>query len=208
MIACGMWGSFSVWRQMRGEHEEERIFGLTLVVTASALVAAILLGAAAYRQWMAWEWGGVAGGGIGIWWWCRKMKWDFWEWGDTIAPLSLLVAAGLAAVDGGKMWWVAGWWGCGFLAVPFFRSVYRRIGWYPSGRMGFVGLVSVWWWSIGELAVASKEEFGIYWGGLEISQWVALWFGIFLVVAIYLRGGRRVTEDVRNLWPIQKKLRE
>ena len=172
-------GSFGLWRKMREEYEEEKILQLSLFLAVVITVGSYLG-----------VWGSVAGGLAVLLWWSRKNGWDFWEWLDVSSQTGMRVGVILAL--GWTALGVAGFMVVGVLISGWMERYYRRFKWYKSGRTGLVGLLLMIWLSVGEMAVAIQGRSGLYWGGLEISQWVGVWVLIFCVVAVYLRAGYKV----------------
>ncbi|TSC83803.1 MAG: hypothetical protein G01um101416_1175 [Microgenomates group bacterium Gr01-1014_16] len=182
-FGAGFW----VWRRMRGEYEDEEILKLEMI-----LGLVVVAGWIAFRTW------GVVGAGLLVLgWWCRKKEWSFWEWMDVMMPAGL---AGGAIVG---LNWV---WVVGVGMVWLVGRTYRRWKWYRSGRAGLVGLVAVMFVAGGEIAVAKGSGYNLYWGDLELSQWIGIWTVVAAAVAVYLRAGRKVTEDLKMRWQkLQKK---
>ncbi len=172
---------FGVWRRMRGEYEEEEVLKLTVL-----LGLAIGVGAGIFRTL-----GAVGLGMAGLGWWCRRKDWDFWEWMDAVMPAGLaagaLVVLNWVWAVGVVMTWVVGRW-------------YRGWKWYKSGKPGLVGLSAILALAIGEIVVANGSGYRLYLGGLELAQWIGVWSAVASLVAIYLRAGRKVNEDLKIKW--------
>lgn len=172
---------FFVWRRMREEYEEEEILKLIVLLGLAAG-----MGAVAFRTW------GAVGLGLGtMGWWCRRKKWNFWEWLDAVMPVGLAAGA-LSGLD-----WV---WAVGVGVVGVVGRTYRKWKWYRSGRPGLVGLTAVLFVAGGEITVANGSSYRLYWGGLEVAQWAGIWSVVASLVAIYLRAGRKITEDLKIKW--------
>lgn len=167
---------------MRREYDPEEIFVLSLVLGSVSLTSLV------------WPYLGLVTAMVVLWVWCKKRKWDFWEWLDVVGPLSLLLAAVLSWTQGLSGWPAgiisfAGWW-----LVLVLTKFYRQFGWYKSGRLGFVGIVSLGWWGVIQLMVANISLWAVY---------SLVWIVIVTGVALYLRSGRRISQDLK-LWPVKK----
>lgn len=186
-LAVGyLWASFVLWRAMRVDYEQEEILSLTVWLAVLAW-----LGSGIWAWW--WDiktvGGGLVGMMVGLLWWCRgKKKWDFWEWLDNVAWVSLGVGA-LGSLGWGPDGVISG----GMLVVglgvgKWVWNNYRKFRWYTSGKPGFSGIFALGWWGI---VIAIGRPDGVYW---------APWVVIAAMVAIYLRGDRRATSDLKLIW--------
>lgn len=188
VVAAGAYfvAGFLVWRKMKEEYEEEEILKLVMLLGLAAVVGAVV-----FRTW------GVVGLGlVTMAWWCRRKDWAFWEWLDTVGPVGLAVGA-LVILN-----WV---WAAGVMVVWLIGRTYRRWKWYRSGRPGLVGLAAIIFVAGGEITVANRSGYHLYWGGLEAAQWIGIWSVVASLVAIYLRAGRKVTIDLKIKWPKETK---
>lgn len=191
--------SFVIWRRMRADYAEEDILTFTVFLAVVTLLASL-----------GWKWWSIGGVLVTVWvsvfLWMRKQSWDFWEWLDTLLPVSLAVGF-IAVLAWGRDYWVAAvLLGLGWAAIMGIKKIYRSFAWYTSGRMGFVGIVGIMWWAIVWMLIAKWQPSNVYWGGLKLEQWMGMWIIVASLVAIYLRGGRKVTHDWKkflHLW--QKK---
>ncbi len=178
--------SFWVWKTMRADYDEEDILTLSL----------ILAGTAWALSW-GWKWWGLAGVLVGVVLvqilWCRLKKWNAWEWGDVVSRASLVMGTAAAL---GKGWWiVSSVMGVGALGLWGLAKTYRKIGWYKSGKAGLVGLIGGMWWVGVWTGLAPGQIYKVYLAG---------WILVGLAVAIYLRAGRVISEDwrdIKKLWP-------
>ena len=174
-------GSFELWQEMREEHEGEKILTLSLVLTTGGLVGVFL------GVW------GTTLGILGAWLrWSVKNRFNFWEGLDIIGRVGLGV--GVIVSLGWLAWGMMAGLAIGSLLVSGLKKYYRRFKWYKSGRVGLVGLGAILWLGVVEVTVAKRAENGLYWGGLEVSQWIGIWVIIFCLITVYLRAGYR-------LWP-------
>lgn len=156
-----------------------------------------------YHQWGMWD-------GVGLWagiWalrvWCKARGWDFWEWADQMGRTWLAASVALNLGFGPARLSVAAAMALGVMVVSWMGAHYRSFKWYPSGKLGFVGLVSLIWWSLSEIVIAMVSADGIYWGGLTAEQWIAAWTLSAAIIHLYLRSGRKF----KSLWPQQKRRR-
>lgn len=186
---------FVLWRKWREEYSDEEIILFSLWAGISSITVGILSGWWQKGEWAGnlTSWGILLGVFIAAWWWARIKKWDFWEVADTLTPILAW------------LWAFLGWWEgqieaifalLGLLIVAWVRRGYRQWRWYKSGKLGIVALVFLGWVAISQLTVAFLRPTGIYWGGLESRQWVGAYQLAFVMVAMYLRSGRKIKEEV------------
>lgn len=193
--------SFYIWRSLREDYPEEEILTGSILLVLTGLVASL-----------GWKWWTIGGELVGIlavvWLFTRRKKWDPWEWMDIILSGGLWLGA-VAAVAWGKSGLdVALILGIAGVVLLIVKRTYRSFGWYKSGRRGFVGLVALIAWMIAWILIAKWQTSNVYWGGLSLERWLATWVVIGSVVAIYLRSGRRTTEDIKKftkVWPSKQK---
>jgi len=177
-------GHFVIWKAMRDEYELEELFSFTTLVTLLGLTS------------LFWSYLGLLFGlGLLIG-WTKKFKWDYWEWLDTLGPLSLLMAFILSWFDGIGGWPAAVVSLAGWFLVQVLAKFYRQFKWYPSGRLGFVGIIALGWWGVVQLMVANMSVEGVYCLAVISS---------LTVVALYMRSGRKPSDDFKFLWQIPKK---
>ncbi len=173
-----IWASFVLWQKMRNDFTNDEIFSFFLWLLAAAGLGAM---------------GGKVVGVMVVlvtgWWWCLRKKWDFWELFDILAVTGLwLWLLGSLAWGPEAVWEmlsaivgiVLAWW---------VRSGYRKFSWYPSGKMGLVGMVSLLCFCLSQILVAIFTSAKVYWWGLTVDQLVAAWVVAFTLVAIYLQSG-------------------
>lgn len=187
--------SFVAWRQMRSEYAEEDILSLAIVLAVLGLIAGI--------GWRILSIGGLLViPGLGLFLWCRQKEWNIWEWLDTLGPVSLLVGA-IGAIAWGLVYSVAsGVLLLGVVVMVFLRKNYRKLHWYKNGKVGFVGLVSIMWWLVAWITIANWHVSRVYWGGLSLEAWISVWALIAACLTLYIRGGRRISQDWRQLTKI------
>jgi len=186
---------FVLWRRWREEYTDEEIFSFSLVSGAGILIAGT---AAAIVQQGRTElgvtaWGMILGLYATVFWWSKRKKWNVWETWDSLTGIVAWVWAMTAWMEG-IIPAVLAWFS--LLVVAGVKNNYRHWRWYKSGKTGVISLVFLGWFAIGQIAVAFLTPAGIYWGGLEIRQWVSAYLLAFVIVAIYLRSGRKIREDL------------
>ena len=210
VVMAGMFWvvSFWLWKKFKGDYEEEKIFMLSILIALAMLLGAYSVFWLEYRTAGTSLYGGILGVAASLWMWCRINKWNFWEWADAFGRMGMammavgglafgpagLVRAGVSLIAWGMVWVVS-------------RN-YRHLGWYRSGRLGFTALVSVAGFSVVELIVAFTDLRAVYFGGLTIKQWGAVGVLTTCLVVVYLRGGRKVSEDLNDLWQKLQKTRK
>jgi mannose/fructose/N-acetylgalactosamine-specific phosphotransferase system component IIC len=201
MGVAGIWVSFSLWRKMRSEYEQEKILSLFLVVAFSFVIGGIFGGWVVDHKWSWWTGTGVIGAIFALIKICTSMKWDAWEWWDELVQTGLGLGIIINLLG---MKWISVISLCiGFVIVKWVNLSYRGFRWYRSGRMGLVGLIGTACWLINLLVVAFFESGGIYWFGLTPNYWLAI-LGLPLVIIVgYKRSGRKLSEDIR-IWPKRK----
>ena len=176
VVAC-----FKVWREMRLDYEEDKILGLMLGMAMAAWLGGRL------AWWKATSEMGLLGAVVlailFLIWWCKRYKWNFWQWLDQLGEVSLAVGA-VASVS---VVLAVGWLACNLL-----KRYYRRFGWYESGKPGLVGVVAVWWWGMAQLVIAKGGMVWVYFGA---------WLTVAGAVTIYLRSGRKISQALKRIWP-------
>lgn len=167
MVIGFVWGSFLIWRKMREDYLETDILTLQLLLVA---VGAVVAGG-----WRWWSVGGIllaVAATLAV--WCKKKKWDFWEWLDIVTQASLIL--GLMTVLGVGQWISSLELFVGLWISALVNKYYRRWRWYRSGKRGLVGLIGLLWWMgvwIG-IALAQRQPLKLYWLGSAIGVIIAL----------------------------------
>lgn len=185
-------GSFLVWKKTREDYPEDDILSMTVILAVLSLVS-----------FFSWRYISVAGTlllpGVGMYLWVKKHNWNYWEWMDTVGPVSLVMAL-LACLSWGPQYLLpSSLFLLGLILVTILGKYYRRFRWYKSGKVGFVGVISIMAWMLAWIGIANWHVSGVYWGGLVLESWVSLWVIIACIVTLYVRGGRRVTHDWRSI---------
>lgn len=187
--------SFWLWRKMRSDYAEDKIFSLCLVLALSCLVGSYSVFWLEHRSWGLSFPGSATGLIVGLLLWSRKHAWNFWEWADEVAVIAVLVMAIGSLAWGPRGVISAILLGFVWLAVSLLAKNYRRISLYTSGKVGLVASVSLLGLSLTQLVVAFSLWHKLYFTGL----------GIVSVVTIYVRSGRRLGADANLIW---QKLRK
>lgn len=171
---------------MRGDYKDEDILALLLWM-------AVGIWAASWLKWLGIV--GLIGVGVGVLAvWCKRMKWDFWEWLDELGRISCGLGA-VAAMVFGSFVGVVLVLTVGWVSTHVLKRYYRRMGWYLSGKSGFVGVVALEWWVVAQLMVAKAGLVWLYFGA---------WLLVGGAVAVYLRSGRKPSSDLKSIWPRKK----
>jgi len=187
--------SFSLWRKLKEDFEEEEIFSLTLLVLIVCFLGGWLWQKLVFFVYLSF-WLGV--GVIKL--WAVKFKKNVWEILDGFAwwNLFFLFFGGLGLFlesDGlGNLGLcLAGL--LGFLFYAFFQKKYRSFGWYKSGKTGFL------FWGTNFvvfsvlLLLAFLQKGSLYWDRLVLGATALICFG-----CLYYRSGRNLVEDLRIKW--------
>jgi hypothetical protein len=169
-----------------------------LNLAAGFVVGCILGSVVETGKWFELSGWGLVGGG---WWmlrrWCTAQKWDFWEVYDWVSVMSLWFwfLGSVFYGPGAKYAMVSS--AVGIIVTWFVRSHYRKFRWYPSGKVGIVGLSAILIYSVYEIVVAILNSAAVYWWGLTLAQTVGAWVIAICLVTVYLRGGNRFHTDVK-----------
>ena len=173
-----IWASFVLWQKMRNDYTNDEIFSFTLWLLAAAGLGM-----------MAGKVVGVMAAAAAGWWWCLKKKWDFWELFDFLGIVGLwLWLLGSLAWGPGAIWEALSAT-VGIILAWWVRSGYRKFTWYPSGKMGLVGMTGLLCFCLSQILVAIFTYVKVYWWGLTVDQLAAAWVVAFTLVAIFLRSG-------------------
>lgn len=171
---------FAVWRKMREDYDEEDILTFLIWLTVAAWVGSRLV----WTKWGGLSLVGMTGLSLGLLgWWCWWKKWDWWEWLDTVGVASLGLGAVGAASYGPETIKLAVILAVGWGVGKGLVWGYRRFAWYKSGKVGMAGVVSLGWWA-----------------GAQVGLYLLAWIVIACAVVVYLRGGRKASEDLVHIW--------
>lgn len=165
--------------------------------------------------------GGVIGMILGTWIYVRRANWRFWEVLDAVVEAGIwlmmissvgVFLSGSAVGRESKLPWgveVLGMAGkrhpvavyyllFGVLLIivlGILRKFYRRFSWYPSGRVGFVGLSGLFLFLVGSFVLESLTEGGIHLLGLKVEQIISLFVVLWSAVCLYSISGRTIRQD-------------
>ncbi|MFZ3069424.1 MAG: prolipoprotein diacylglyceryl transferase family protein [Microgenomates group bacterium] len=224
-VIAYLWGSFVFFKKANESHFENRTILDSVVLSAfwgfivGRIVFAILnmgmFGDHLSRLFLLTNYPGldrfgvILGIALGLWLCLRKIKVKFMDWFDlTVLGISAGTAIFLAGLAILAFMWQYIVLALVYLIVfIYFWNVeerYRTFAWYrnnkTSARSGFVAGFSISLWGL--LFLVEKILTGNY------SWTVGLWSGILFVgglVLVYIRSGRTITEDLKNILKNGKK---
>jgi hypothetical protein len=193
--------SFAFWRKLKDDYENDEIFTSTLMLLFGGLIGWFVVG-----RWF--EplvfWGFALGFLIsGIYATVRlglksfetidSMAWAFfWLW--VFVELRVVFMGGLGRYGINLLPLTAPI--LGLFVYRFLDSRYRRFSWYPSGKIGFLGLASFAVYFFFRAAVAFTL-FGVLSFPIHFFDGLLSFFLVWaFVLAMYLRSGRRRAEKV------------
>ena len=196
LVLAFIWSSFIIWKRLREDYTDEEIFTFNLFLMAWITAGALAGGWAEWgRPGAVSGWGMIITGVSALWQWCNRKKWDFWEISDFLAILALWMwlFGSLAWGPGAKWGFVAAT--IGILLISLIKNNYKKFRWYKSGRVGLTGLSALLYFCAAQISIAMVIQPKVYWGGLTAGQWVSSWIAAFVLVAVYLRAGRKLKEE-------------
>jgi len=206
--------SFSMWRGLKEDYQEEIIFRLTLAVIAGSLIFSRLLFVLfnlsefgfSLANWLFLnlkENFSLAGAFIGAFlmtfWQISRLDRNPWEVLDTLAlPFFYFFLAG-----GGMFLTTGNFLGLAYLAIglagilgyPWLKRKYRSLTWYQSGKTGF--LISFCSFLIFALLIllAFLENGRIYFDELPLALLM-----VICLAALYYRSERDLKKDLKSLF--------
>lgn len=204
-VAGGIFAfSFAIWRRLVDDYTTDQIFYLILLLLLGGgggfLLASFFATAAA-------SWGFFAGlGALGAY-AIKRLDLGIFEVIDSVVIgllwLVLSVWVGTLAKDGfGDYYLVVGEIVLAVVAIfsyGFFSRRYRRLSWYPSGKIGFVGLATSAVYFLIRFMLAMVSALVLSLPGRLAEAVVSLIIFTILVIFIWLRSGRGETEKI-NLY--------
>lgn len=215
LITAAIISSFSIWRGLKEDYQEEIIFRLTLAVVACSLIFSRLLFVLfnlsefgfSLANWLFLnlrENFSLAGAFIGAFlmtfWQISRLNGNPWEVLDTLVlPFFYFFLAG-----GGGMFLTTGnLWNLAYLAVglagilgySWLKKKYRSLTWYQSGKTGF--LISFCSFLIFALLIllAFLENGRIYFDELILALLMMV-----CLAALYYRSERDLKKDLKSLF--------
>lgn len=186
--------AFVIWRKLKDDYQHDQIFYLTILLLLGG-VGGLLAGIKLFqRDYLLSFIGGLVILGLyGI----KKLKFRIFEATEAIVPavlwlvlfaypsyllrreqiFNIVIEIGLAAMS--------------LLSYYFFSKNYRRFYWYPSGKIGFAGLMAAAFYFLGRLGIAIFQSlmlsFAENWPELFLNFFAAL----ICLITVYYRSGRR-----------------
>ncbi len=156
---------------------------------------------------------------------CSRKNWSFWEvwdamiesalWVISVGSIGGFLSSSMIGKEtklaiGVKMLGLSGdrhpvalymvWISLACLVFcAWFRKSYRRFLWYPSGKVGFVGLSTLFLWLAGLLLLEKFRDAGVYFYGVKVAQVADIVGMLLCAIFIYKRSGRKLSQDVGNL---------
>jgi len=210
--------SFFIWKGLKEEYQEEDILNFTVILTLGSILGARLF----YilftprllfnpLRWLALRiepgfsfFGALVSFLLITFLWSGKKKWDFWLVFDNLSLPFFFVFSflsfGLIITNGGELFFYLFFLSVLFSILSIFLAkYYRRFIWYKSGKPGFVGCLSLGFFSMifGLLEFFLKK--GVYFEIIGI-----LLFAFLFLVLFYKRSERSVKEDFKSIF-IRKK---
>ena len=207
--------SFLFWRSLKDDFPEEEILTLAIWLALGGILGGrlsyaffhprlFLQNPAALFLWSKYSGFSLLGVALGIWGvlgvWGRKKDWDVWLTLDKLVePLLLIVFLGS----------VGAWLGSqeayhlglvvlgilGFLGEKFYLSKYRSFAFYPSGKVGFMGLATTILFFSLVLPLDFCQK--------NVLSWEAIGYLVIILVLLgllYKRSERKIREDLKKFY--------
>jgi len=206
-------GSFLLWRNLRGDFEEEEILSfsifLPLLTIFGARLIFLLTNPAFLVNPKAWFllrvfpgfsfFGAVSSGIFASFFWAKKKSWDFWVLADNLIIVFFLTLFLLSLemfISGGEIFFLALTLFSFFclLLSFFFNRNYRKFIWYKSGKPGFSACLGMAIFSGGFSLLEIFWGKGLYWERLGFFALLFLSLGFF-----YYRSERKLKEDIARI---------
>ncbi len=209
--------SFIFWRRLREDYAPGKIFSFTLILLLGGLVGSFLASLFPFSS-----------GNLAAFWLSfllvslltlylvKKLDLRLFEVLDSLVPstlffmfiyglglgfskipmggfdIGLLVEAGLALF--------------GLITYRFFQGRYRRFSWYPSGRVGFLGLATLTVYFFVRFLVAILFPVVLSFPSVQnvhvpnVHAIMSLVLSLFFLFVVYLRSGRSGAEKLIMKW--------
>jgi len=157
LIATGAFiFSFIAFTRLRAEYQEQEIVKASLLSLVISFLACWLLSFCSFFD----ELPVVASISLVVFIFSKKFNWRFWDTVETLISPGLICLAIASFISLRSITYFVI-----FLTNFFWRS-YRNFSWYPSGKVGFVFLIDLVFFSVMSLA------FGFWFGRIiEIITW-------------------------------------
>ena len=187
--------SFVFWRKLREDYTPDQIFSATLLFLVGGFLGTVI-----FNKWLPQFsfWGFIVGTFLFGFYSLKNFGMKFFEALDGITVgLSWFSIFALGAIV------IRDSWGDRFvnligvlpgvvtlLVYTFFLKKYRRFSWYPSGKIGFVGMSTVVVYFTLRALVATYQFWVLSSPGHLVDGLIALLVSLFFVGFIYFRSGR------------------
>lgn len=199
--------SWTLWRRLREDYPSDDIFSFTL-----GILTGIFLGVwISDKTPLSLFWYSVAGAAAAGTYFARRFGLRVFELLDALSAswfylsLFLFLAASLTQETKQIFWAYSGVSLASLFLHRFFEKRYRRFSWYPSGRVGFVGLASIAVYFFLRGVVEIGFVFMLSSEGEFLSVIVSLVVALSLVTILYLRSGNKRAEAVLDKLKWQTK---
>jgi len=210
-------GSFVVWKKAKEEaFDEGKIFDGIIITTFFGLMGARLHFILFHFEHFGfdiikWLWltryvglyfyGGLFGGVLGLFWFTRRQKWDFWQiadivvFGFSLAQIVAKIGCFFNKKDFTQIYEAILVFFIFYLLLKLERK-YRLFDWYrgkkDKAEPGFLSLFYLILYSFSRIILENWREDGIYLIGIKITQIISVLILVFALIALYLRSGREI----------------
>lgn len=200
-IAAFFFSSFIFWRKLRDDYAPGKIFSFTLVLFLGVVAGSLLVrylpvgesGLATFSFWLPFFLIVLLTLYL-----VRKLDFRLFEVLDSLVPASLffLLIYSLAVVGNFERESLveAGLAFVGLLIFHLLKGRYRKFSWYPSGKVGFLGLVTLALYFFARFLIAILFPLDL------ASAIISLVLSLFFIFAVYLRSGRANAEKLVIKW--------
>jgi hypothetical protein len=215
LVLAAVISSFSIWRRLKEDFQEEVIFEMTLAAIGSAFVFGRFFFVLFHLNdfgfslgsWLGLSIGenfSLAGAFIGavgiIYWQIIRLKQNPWEFLDALTlPFLYFFTLG----GGGSFLTDGNLWHLSFLVLgimsllsyPWLKKKYRSFTWYPSGKTGF--LIAFFGLVIFPILILLAFVRN---GKVYLNELVLLFLALICLGVLYYRSERDPQKDLKNLF--------
>ncbi len=191
--------SFVLWRKLKEDYPHEQIFFLTSLF----LITGILSSAIIDRRLGNFSfWGLIAFNTLAGIYFIKKLGFKFFEFIDALAPAWFWFIFFSSLIGLLREWGNVinfSYPGAALLslfAYHFFLTRYRRFSWYPSGKVGFAGLVSLGVYFLLQALVAIYRAPVLSFNSTSADLAINILLAFILVFMVYMRSGRAEAEKL------------